>query len=101
MVNVPAVSIISSTRIATSAGDFADDIHLGDDVGSDPPFIDDRERRIQPRRDGARALDAAGIGRHDRHFIMIQLLLQMFAAAPASHRRYRRECRKSPGSVPK
>ena len=45
--------------------DVADDVHDLGDVGRRAPLVDDGERRAEPLRVGARALDAAGVGRDD------------------------------------
>ena len=44
----------------------ADDVHHLGDVGAFAPLVDDGERRVQALGVGARALDAAGVGRDDR-----------------------------------
>ncbi len=49
----------------------ADDVHLGDLVGGDAALVDDGEGGVETLRERARALDAAGIGRHDRHRLVV------------------------------
>ncbi len=55
------------------AGDVADDVHDLGDVGRGAPLVDDRQARREPLGDGARPLDAAGVGRDDDEVRDLQL----------------------------
>ena len=56
---------------------FADQLHLGDFAGAPAPLVDNREVRIEPPRVGARAFDAARVGRHHRDFLAVDSLAQV------------------------
>ncbi len=56
--------------------DLTDNIHLGNDIGTDPAFIDNRQRCIQARGDRARPFHAASVRRNDSNLGMIDLLAQ-------------------------
>ena len=63
--SVPAVSIMSSTMMASRPLHVADDVHDLADVGRRPPLVDDGQAGAEALGVGARALDAAGVGRDD------------------------------------
>ena len=52
---------------ADAAAHVADDVHHFRRAVLAAPLVDDRQIGVQPLRVGARALGAAGVGRHDRH----------------------------------
>ena len=62
--SVPAVSMMSSTTTQFLPVDVADDVHHLGLVGAGAPLVDDRQAGAQPLGEGARPLDAAGVGRH-------------------------------------
>ena len=67
------------------------------DVGRRAALVDDREAGAEALRVGARALDAAGVGRHD-HRVAAKPQLAGRRSGPASRTGGRTGCRRSPGS---
>ncbi len=57
--------------------DFADDLHLGDHVRANPSLVDDGEVGIEALGKRARALDAPGVGCHDRHLAIAEPIAQV------------------------
>ena len=53
--------------------DVADDVHHFGDVRPRPPLVDDREVRVEPLRDRARAHHAADVRRHDEQVLVVLL----------------------------
>ena len=74
MHSVPALSTMSSTRIAAPPVDVADDVHDLRHAGAFAPLVDDREIGVEPARDLAGAHDAADIGRDD-HELLARMVL--------------------------
>ncbi len=68
---------MSSTRMQRRPLDVADDVHDLGDAGPLAALVDDREVGIEPPRDGARADDAADIGRHDDEVLAVIAVLDV------------------------